>query len=318
MNSNVAPDLHRITTPLPWRPREVHAYLARLENGFMLVDGGADTEAGWAALDAGVREVAGDWREVTLHVVTHMHLDHIGLAARVRDASGAPLAMGQLDAERVTGAFRDPEGEAVYRTRTLRESGAPERFQGWAASSTAAGKPPPPSDLLLDGEGGPLPGAPGWRWLWTPGHTAGHVSLLRRDGVLVAGDAVLPNITPTLGVNPQRPDPVGDYLGALARLEHAEPQVSFGGHGPPVRPPRGRIAELRAATEAEGEAVFALLGHGPRTAWEAAAERYAGRTLPVSAELQALRETLAHLHRLAAAGRVRPEGEAAVRFRVTY
>ena len=31
---------------------------------------------------------------------------------------------------------------------------------------------------------------PGWRWVHTPGHTAGHVSLFRdADRTLIAGDA---------------------------------------------------------------------------------------------------------------------------------
>ena len=108
---SVAPDVWRVTGPLPWRPRLVHAYLVRLgSDGWMLVDGGADTDAAWETLDAGVREVAGGWKAIALHVVTHMHVDHIGLAARVRDASGARLAMHRLDAERVAGAAADPAG----------------------------------------------------------------------------------------------------------------------------------------------------------------------------------------------------------------
>jgi glyoxylase-like metal-dependent hydrolase (beta-lactamase superfamily II) len=39
---------------------------------------------------------------------------------------------------------------------------------------------------------GAIPGFPDWRWIHTPGHTAGHISLLReRDRVLIAGDAVV-------------------------------------------------------------------------------------------------------------------------------
>jgi glyoxylase-like metal-dependent hydrolase (beta-lactamase superfamily II) len=39
-------------------------------------------------------------------------------------------------------------------------------------------------------EEGTVPGVPGWRWLHTPGHTPGHVSLYREsDGALLAGDA---------------------------------------------------------------------------------------------------------------------------------
>jgi glyoxylase-like metal-dependent hydrolase (beta-lactamase superfamily II) len=294
----------------------VHAYLAELdEGGWMLVDGGADTDAAWAVLDAAVRESAGGWEGVRLHLVTHMHVDHIGLAARVRGASGAPLAMGRLDAERAAAAATDPAGEAGYRAGVLREAGAPGRLWRWAEPAPAVA-PLPAADLLLEGEGGPL-AVSGWRWLPTPGHTAGHVSLLReRDRVLIAGDAVLPGITPTLGVNRQRMDPVADYLDALGRVARAPPATVLPGHGDPIRGPAvpHRVEELRAATSGEGAALLGLLAAGLRSAWELAEARYAGRRLPASAELQALRETLAHLHHLERLGRVRrdvaPDGSA--------
>jgi hypothetical protein len=84
-----APGVWRVTTPLPFRPRSVHAYLLDAGEGWVLVDGGLGTDEAWAALDAGVREAAGGWEAVAVHVVTHMHMDHVGLSRRVRDASGA-------------------------------------------------------------------------------------------------------------------------------------------------------------------------------------------------------------------------------------
>ena len=270
----------------------------------MLVDGGAETDAAWEALDAGVRETAGAWEAVGLHVVTHMHVDHIGLAARVRETAGARLVMHHLDAERMAGAASDPEGEAEFRAHVLREGGAPAELWSWAELRRDPIRPAP--DLPLRGDTGQL--REDWRWLWTPGHTAGHISLLREgDRTLIAGDAVLPHITPTVGVNRQREDPVGDYLEALRRIEEADPGVVLPGHGEPMSPPGPRLRELRDATLAEGRALAELLGSELRTAWETARERYAGRDLPASMQLHALRETLAHLRHLALAGKVRSQ-----------
>lgn len=302
-----APDVWRITTPLPFRPGEVHAYLVRVEEGrWMLVDGGIGTEQAWAALAAGVAEAAGGWGGVALHLVTHMHLDHVGLAARALGAAPAPLAMGALDAERMASAAADPAGEAAYRAGLLRRAGAPAEMVRLveAAQSDAQGLAPTvAADVPLHGEGGELPGARGWRWIWTPGHTAGHVSLFRpADGVLIAGDAVLPRITPTLGVNRQRADPVGDYVAALDRLAALAPAAILPGHGAPVGPER--IRELRAAAEAETEAVAACVEAGPATTWEVVGRRYPGRELATSTRMLALRETRAHLDRLAASGRL--------------
>jgi glyoxylase-like metal-dependent hydrolase (beta-lactamase superfamily II) len=302
-----APDVWRITTPLPFRPSEVHAYLVRLEGGrWMLVDGGIGTEEAWAALEGGVAAAARGWDGVVMHVITHMHLDHVGLAARALAAAPAPLAMGALDAERMASAAADRAGEAAYRAGLLRRAGAPAemvRAVEAAQRGAEALAPTVAADVPLHGDGGPLPDAPGWRWVWTPGHTAGHVSLFRpADGLLIAGDAVLPRITPTLGVNRQRADPVGDYVAALDRLAALAPATVFPGHGEPVGPER--IGELRAAAEAETEAVGACLEPGPATTWEVVDRRYPGRELTASTRMLALRETRAHLDRLAASGRL--------------
>jgi glyoxylase-like metal-dependent hydrolase (beta-lactamase superfamily II) len=307
----VAPGVWRVTTPMPFRPREVHAYLADLgPRGWMLVDGGLGTDEAWAALDDGVRRAAGGWDAVRVHVVTHMHMDHVGLAARVKSASGATVLTGRLDAERMAHAAAHPDEEAEYRVALLRGCGAPAGFvdavEGGRREARAAA-PPVEVDATLDGDEGDLPGAPGWRWAWTPGHTAGHVSLFRpADAVVIAGDAVLPRITPTLGVNRQRADPVGDYLRALDRLEALRPALVFPGHGEPERGV-ARIRELRAAAEEETAAVRALLGGAPATVWEVVGRRYPGREMHPATRMLALRETRAHLDRLAAAGRARAE-----------
>jgi glyoxylase-like metal-dependent hydrolase (beta-lactamase superfamily II) len=292
---------------MPFPPRQVHAYLAELGGGgFMLVDGGIGTEPAWEALDAGVREAAGGWSAVAVHVLTHMHMDHVGLAARVREASGAPVLMGRLDAERMAHAAAHPEEEAEYRRGLFTRCGAPAEWvglveQGHARARAAA--PPVTVDGTLDGDEGEVTGAAGWRFAWTPGHTAGHVSLFRpEDRIVIAGDAVLPRITPTLGVNRQRTDPVGDYVEALARLQALRPALVLPGHGDPLEG-GARMGELRDAAEGETEAVAALLDGAPATTWEVVDRRYPGREMPPSTRMLALRETLAHLERLVGAGR---------------
>lgn len=317
----VAPGVWRITTPMPSRPPEVHAYLAALpDGGFMLVDGGLNTEAAWTALQSGVVHAAGGWEAVRVHVVTHMHMDHVGLAARVRERIGAAVWMGRLDAERMAHAAAHPDDEAEYRAGLLRRCGAPAEVLAAVEAMRRGAEslaPPVVIDGVLDGEAGDVGPAPGWRFAWTPGHTAGHVSLVRpADGVLIAGDAVLPTITPTLGVNRQRADPVGDYLAALDRLEALAPSLVLPGHGAPMEDGAGRIRELRAAADAETRAVEALLDGDGRTCWQVVDARYPGREMPVSTRMLALRETLAHLDRLAAAGRaeVRVDAGGAARF----
>lgn len=308
----VADGVWRITTPLPFRPASVHAYLAALDGGgWMLVDGGLGTDDAWAALQAGVRAAAGGWEGVRVHVVTHMHMDHVGLAARGKAASGARVWMGRMDAERMAHAAAHPDEEARYRAALLRRCGAPAdavRAVEDAREGAKSLAPPVEVDGMLDGDEGDVPGAPGWRHVWTPGHTAGHVSLLRpADGVLVAGDAVLPRITPTLGVNRQRVDPVADYVEALGRLEAMRPALVLPGHGDPPEDGLARIRALREAADGETATVEALLDDAPRSCWHIVDRRYPGREMGAGTRMLALRETLAHLDRLERAGRATAE-----------
>lgn len=64
-----------------------------------------------------------------------------------------------------------------------------------------------------------------------------------------------------------------------------------------------RIRELRAAANGETDAIAALLDGSGRTCWEVVEARYPGREMTVATRMLALRETLAHLDRLAASGR---------------
>jgi glyoxylase-like metal-dependent hydrolase (beta-lactamase superfamily II) len=300
-------DVFRVEVPLPFRPRSVNAYLIPSGGeGWVLVDGGIDDAGAWRALDEGVRRAVG-WAAVAVHVVTHMHVDHLGLVRQVRETCGAPLVMGELDADRAAHAAAHPEEEESYRLSLFRSHGVPEPV----IEALGEGHPPPSSrrwvrpDHALPCAPARVPGAAGWTACWSPGHTAGHIALFRdSDATLVSGDAVLPRVSPTIGVNRQREDPVGDYLETLDRLEALDPVTILPGHGRPLAG-GARIRELRAEALAESERVAALLGRDPASAWTIAERRYGGRELPLPLRLQGFRETLAHLRRLVQQERAR-------------
>lgn len=299
----------RISVPLPFRPSAVNAYRVPLAGGgWMLVDGGVDTDEAWVALDRGVEE-AGGWDGLRLHLVTHMHVDHFGLARRVGERTGVERAMGVLDAERSGHAAADAADEAAYREQLLRRAGAPGGITRTVSELSAAGAALAPFvsiDHHLPTVEAALPQAPEWRSIWAPGHTAGHIVLFREsDRTLIAGDVVLTTISPTIGVNRQRPDPVSDYVATLKNLMRLEPRVILGGHGEAMQGPQ-RIQELLDEALAESVRVRLLAERG-RTAWEIAELRYEGRDLPLAMKVQALRETLAHLSRLCDLGEVRTE-----------
>jgi glyoxylase-like metal-dependent hydrolase (beta-lactamase superfamily II) len=95
-------------------------------------------------------------------------------------------------------------------------------------------------------EDGTVPGLPAWRWIHTPGHTNGHVSLFRDDdGVLIAGDAfvtiqaesLIANLTLTPEVHRPPAYFTPDWPAAhdsIEKLATLNPSVAATGHGVPL------------------------------------------------------------------------------------
>ena len=142
-------------------------------------------------------------------------------------------------------------------------------------------------------------------WSPRPGHADGQVMLLR-DGVLVAADHLLDRISPTVGLWPRsRPDPLGDYLGALERDDRASSRTRRARRARRADRRSGRARrELVAHHRERLEATAAALGNEPRSAYEVSFPLF-GDDLKPSARRFAVAETLSHLERLVHEGAAR-------------
>ena len=113
-------------------------------------------------------------------VLTHAHFDHAGGARALADAWDVPVYAHEKELPYLTGrsdyppADPTPGGAICFLSRFFPTSGY----------DLGGRVHPLPAD-------GSVPGLPGWRWVHTPGHTAGHVSLFRDDDrTLIAGDVL--------------------------------------------------------------------------------------------------------------------------------
>jgi glyoxylase-like metal-dependent hydrolase (beta-lactamase superfamily II) len=293
--ADVGDGILRLTLPLPVGPKHVHCYLLAGSDGRTLVDTGLGLP-GLEELLTG----ALDGLSVRRIVVTHFHPDHVGGARPAAAATGARVHQGELDylqCERVWGSPDWPRRIAAW----FRRNGVPaELAEGVIAEGEAArpvirfapGPEPLRAGAWLDG----------WEVLELPGHSDGHVCLLR-DGVLVAGDHLLPEITPAIGLYPdQRPDPLGDYLVSLKRTIALAPRRALPGHGEPIEDPAGRAREILDHHRERLRETAAALGPDPRTAHDVSLALFP-EDLPPSTRRFAVAESLSHLERLVAAGR---------------
>jgi glyoxylase-like metal-dependent hydrolase (beta-lactamase superfamily II) len=111
------------------------------------------------------------------------------------------------------------------------------------------------------------------RVLFTPGHTADHVTFLAEGtGAMFTGDAVLGRGTAI--IDPAEGD-LAQYLQSLRRMREARPRVIYPGHGPTVFDAVGKIREYEEHRAMRERQALDALATGPRTIGELVAEIYA-------------------------------------------
>ena len=295
----VSDNIWRVTFALPLGIDHVHCYAVRSAGGgLMVVDtglGGEDAREAWRDV---VRELDGAVERI---VVTHFHPDHVGASADVAELTGAPVHQGAVDYAQCVRAW----GEADAPGRML----AYLRAHGMPAGEVDALRGPTVElrrrvrfvrdpEVLVPGER-----LAGWEILHLPGHADGHLCLLR-NGVLLAGDALLATISPNVGLYPDsEPDPLGDYLSSLERIVALAPALALTGHGEPIDDPAGRARELITHHEERLELTRQTLEAGPLNAYEVSLALFPE---PLSPGLRrfALAEARAHLERLVLEGLV--------------
>lgn len=201
----------------------------------------------WVLIDAGMpgsasriiraaEEWIGPGARLAAIVLTHGHFDHVGSLRPLMDRWDVPVYAHKLELPYLTGRSSYPPPDPTV--------------GGGAMAALARFYPRGPIDLgdrvqALPADGS-VPEMPGWRWIHTPGHTPGHVSLFRdSDRTLIVGDAFVTtkqeSATAVLTQRPELHGPPAYYTPdwesarrSVERLAALEPLRVATGHGPPL------------------------------------------------------------------------------------
>ena len=205
-------------------------------------------DRGWVLIDAGLRGSAerivraaesryGSGARPAAIVLTHGHFDHVGALKELAGRWDVPVYAHGLELPYLSGRSAYPPPDPTV--------------GGGAMALMARLYPRGPIDVgerlrPLPADGG-VPEMPGWSWMFTPGHTPGHVSLFRAsDRLVIAGDAVVTTKQESaMSVATQRRELHGppsyytqDWGAARSSVEllaSLEPETLVAGHGRPMR-----------------------------------------------------------------------------------
>ncbi|GAA3316019.1 MBL fold metallo-hydrolase [Arthrobacter ramosus] len=269
-------DVWSIPVPFPDNPmRYTLSYLLLGDGDVVLIDPGWDSDAGLDQLAAGLRHAGVGLTDLTGIVVTHFHSDHLGMAARLRTASGAWVALGDKEVRRLTASadadlvlHNDREELTLWGVPGDRLAEAALDRLGLIHLRNLAD----PDLRLADGSLVPAKGLD-LRVVTTPGHSPGHICLVDEPhGLIFSGDHVLPRISPHIALElPGPANPLANYYESLDLIAFEDAMEVCPAHEYRFIGMQRRVAQLiEHNRERSAEVLRVLETHRPETIWDIA------------------------------------------------
>ena len=321
--------IHCLPIPTPFLVGRVNCWLIE-DDPLTLIDTGPNSGKALDELELALAARGHRVEDLGLIVLTHQHVDHIGLLEVLVRRSGADVAAldglapyladyrraAELDVA-FAGATMERHGVSAELVQVLRSVN--EAFRGWGSGA-------PVTHQLADGGELALRDRT-FAVQHRPGHSPSDTCFWdERCGILIGGDHLIKHISsnPLIAraldapegheADPDaRPQALRTYVASLERTRELPARCVLAGHGEPVVDHRALIDERFALTERRARRIHGLLADGPLTAHALAHRMWGGAA--VTQAFLTLSEVLGHLDLLVADGVVAEhEDDGVVRF----
>jgi glyoxylase-like metal-dependent hydrolase (beta-lactamase superfamily II) len=304
--------IHRLAIPTPFAVGRVNVYLID-DEPLTLVDAGPNSGTSFDVLQRGLAGLGHRLEDIELVLLTHQHIDHLGLVSLVAAHSGAEVAAIEAAVPFVENFSVEAQADDDFAREVMLRHGISDdvaaALQSVSRAFRAWGARVDVTRVLRDGDRIDLRDR-SFDVAFRPGHSPSDTVFLDRERRhLVAGDHLLAHISSNPLIT-RRPDGSGErsralvaYLESLAMTREMDVELVLPGHGDPVTDHRALIDQRFAMHRRRADKIHRLVAERPRTAYEIAQALWGN--IAVTQAFLTLSEVLGHIDLLLADGRVR-------------
>jgi len=270
MIEEILPNFYKLEIPLPRNPlKATNSYLIKASERNLMIDTGMNRKECMNAMQECLGELGVDLRK-TDFFITHLHADHLGLVSNLKTETSV-IYFNQPDSDRIKSITR--WDDMIHFTLM---NGFPENELHSVFNEHPGYKYGSRGDLsfkiLKEGDIINIEDYT-FECIETPGHSMGHMCLYEPyKKVLVAGDHILSDITPTIQLRSDGENPLKEYLASLDKVNELDVDLVLPGHRSIFRNCKERIQELKHHHERRTDEILSILEKGSQNAYQVASQ----------------------------------------------
>jgi len=304
--------IHCLRIPTPFAVGRVNCYLLE-DEPLTLIDTGPNSGKALDELQSQLDQRGHSIDDLELLIITHQHIDHLGLAEIVVQRSGAEVAALGAATERLANFDQDAEAEDRFAVELMLRNGIPEEvtvalrsvsrsFRGWGSRVEV-------TQPLADGQALPFRDRT-LRAIHRPGHSPSDTVFWdEQRRILIAADHLIahissnPLISRPLDGSSKRPQALVTYIESMLETRAMPAEIVLSGHGEPIVDHVALIDDRIAKHERRKEKIYELIAEQPRSGFDIAQAIWGN--VAVTQAFLTLSEVIGHADLLVNEGRVR-------------
>lgn len=288
--------------------RSVNFYLVKRENSLTLIDAGWNNDDCWVALNSTLKNNGFALKDLTEIILTHHHIDHIGLVNRITASHPLPVYAHPDSIPRLKRNKDFLEMRAEFYAKLYQEMGCAEHGERQIAFLKSAMHNNKDNALQADIIGITTKQLWNFTIIDAPGHAPDQILFYdKKQNWLFAGDLLIEHISSNALVEPDffgnRLPTLTQHIASLKKVRDLNISLLFPGHGILIENPHALIGKKLENMEKKDNRLIQLIEGGITTASKLA-EAYYKNTYYEQFSL-VMSEIIGHLDYLEAMGKIK-------------